>query len=309
MGHGQEPENRPLKHEIFKKKFKEVVPTIGTIINEGYEDFDTAFIVPDDCVIVVKARPGEISYAEKVFPLLNKVGDPANQELFKNPLSNTKEVVKQLGSVMIYGPGEKCPNYRYTFFSPEDLLRTKYTSHIGLLKTPLLTPLELKDWTAAMNPDTTLMSDYVTTVYSESVYPPAGLVLESLLKEHDASMKGTEGRPMITADIPWIDPTNIQNFLTITQKQLLQIGDDGIAKRPGVYYNFVCRVTQFDHQYYIKKKSGRQIVNSTIHSVVGQNKGTRKVLNRLISEAETKRKPLIRILYTGGNRTRKNRRH
>jgi len=309
LGHGHEPEIRPPEDEILPTKFVADVPTIGTLINDGFYDFDSAFIVPDNCMIVVKTRPGEITYSNTILPLLNKVGDASNQELFRNPVSNTKEVVTQLGSVMIYRPGEKCPNYRYTFFSPNDILRKKYNSHLGLLKTPLVTPLESKDWTEDINPDTTPISDYVHTVYGESVYPKSDLVLETLVKEHDESMKGTneEGRPMITSDIPWTDPHPIERFLTITQKELLQIGEDGVAKRPGVYYNFVCRETLFKHRYYIKNASDKQVFNPNIQSTIAQNKRTRKVINRLIGEAETKRKPLIRNLYSGGKRTRKHR--
>ena len=309
LGHGQEPEIRPPKDEILPTKFVASVPTIGTLINDGFEDFDSAFIVPDNCMIVVKARPGEITYGKAIFPRLNKVGDVANQDLFRNPLSNTKDVVKQLGSVMIYKPGDKCPNYSYTFYSPDDVLGKSYPSHAGLLKTPLVTPLERKEWAKDMDPDTTPIDEYIHTVYNESVYPSPDLVIDTLVKIHDDSMKGTseEGRPMTTSDIPWTDPHTIIKFLTITQKQLLQIGEDGVAKRPGVYYNFVCRVTPFEHKYFIKTDSDKQVFNPNIQSVIGQNKRTRKVMNRLIGEAETKRKPLIRNLYSGGKRTRKHR--
>jgi hypothetical protein len=309
MGHGQEPEIRPPEDEIMPTKFVAGVPTIGTLINDGFEDFDSAFIVPDNCMIVVKTRPGEITYSNTILSLLNKVGDASNQELFRNPLSNTKEVVTQLGSVMIYRPGEKCPNYHYILYSPDDIISKTYNSHIGLLKTPLVSPLVEKNWTEDINPDTTPISDYVRTVYGESVYPPPDLVLETLVKEHDESMKGTneEGRPMTTSNIPWTAPHTIVKFFIITQKQLLQIGEDGVAKRPGVYYNFVCRVTPFKHTYYIKNASNRQVFNPNIQSVIGQKKSTRKVINRLIGEAETKRKPLIRNLYSGGKRTRKHR--
>ena len=306
LGHGQEPEMRSLKDEILPKKIKAVVPTIGTITNNGFEDFDSAFIVPKNCMIVVKARPGEITYGKTIYRRLNKVGDAANQDLFRNPLSNTKDVVKQLGTVMIYKPGDKCPNYRYTFYSPNDVLGKSYPSHAGLLKTPLVTPLEPKDWAKDMDPDTTPIDEYIHTVYNESVYPTPDLVIDTLVKIHDESMKGTseEGRPMTTSDIPWTDPDTIIKFLTITQKQLLQIGSDGEANRPGVYYNFVCRVTPFEHEYFIKDTTGKQVFNPSIQSVIGQKKSTRKVIHRLIGEAETKRKSLIRNLYSGGNRTK-----
>ena len=148
MGHGQEPEIRPPKYEIIDDKFKASTPTIGTLINDGFEDNDSAFIVPDNCMIVVKGRPGEIAYADTILPLLNKVGSASNHELFTNPLSNIKEVVKQLGSVMIYKPGDKCPNYRYIMYSPNDIINSSYTDHYGLLKTPLAKPITVKEYDA-----------------------------------------------------------------------------------------------------------------------------------------------------------------
>jgi len=306
LGHGQEPEMRPLKDEIQSKKFKAMVPTIGTIANNGMDDFDSAFIVPKNCIIVVKARPGEITYGKAIFRRLNKVGAAENQDLFRNPLSNTKDVVKRLGSVMIYKPGDKCPNYRYTFYN--DVLDKFYPSHFGLLKTPLLTPLKQKEWNKDMEPDVPV-GEYVHTLYNESVYPTPDLVLNTLVKAHNDSMKGTseEGRPMLTSDIPWTDADRIINFLTITQKQLLQIGSDGEAKRPGVYYNFVCRGIPSKHEYYVNDTSdtsGKQVINPSIQSVIGQKKRTRKIIHRIIGEAETKRKYLIRNLYSGGKRTR-----
>jgi hypothetical protein len=124
-------------------------------------------------------------------------------------------------------------------------------------------------------------------------------------------MKGTneEGRPMTTSDIPWTDANNMVNFFSITQKELLQIGEDGVAKRQGVYYNFVCRENKdIKHNYFIHSNNLWQNINPRIKSALIRKKGTRNIIRRLIGEAETKRKPLIRNRYTGGKRTRKNKR-
>jgi hypothetical protein len=124
-------------------------------------------------------------------------------------------------------------------------------------------------------------------------------------------MKGTneDGRKMVTSDIPWTDMGGMIKFFSITQKELLQIGEDGVAKRPGVYYNFICRENkEIGHNYFIHSNNLRQNINPRIKSALTMKKGTRNIIGRLIGEAETKRKPLIRNLYTGGKNTQKNRR-
>ena len=311
MGHGKEPEFRQVRNEIAQRKVKARIPTIGTILNDDFADNDSAFIVPDNCMVVVKARPGEIIYLDTVVPLVNKVGNISNQELFRNPLSNTKELITELGSVIVYKPGDKCPNYLYSLYSPDDILGYSYISHLGLLKTPLETPVEHKEYDDDINQDHTPITKYINTLYKESVYPTTEQVLQILLKTHNNSIKGTkdEGRIMTTSDIPWTDVNNMVNFFSITQKQLLQIGEDGVAKRPGVYYNFVCRENKdIKHNYFIHSNNLRQNINPRINTALNKKKGTRNIIRRSIGEAETKRKPLIRNLYTGGKKTRKNKR-
>ena len=311
MGHGKEPEFRPVRNEIIQHKVKATIPTIGTIINDDFVDNDSVFIVPENCMVVVKSRPGEIAYLDTVVPLVNKVGDVSKQELFRSPLSNTKQLIKELGSVIVYKPGDKCPNYLYSLYSPGDIMQETYMSHLGLLKTPLQTPFESKKYNDVINQDDTPVSDFINTIYKESVYPTAEQTLQILLKSHNNSMRGTNenGRPMITSDIPWTDMGGMEKFFSITQKELLQIGEGGVAKRPGVYYNFVCRENkEIQHNYFIDSNNLRQNINPRIKSALTRKKGTRKIIGRLIGEAETKRKPLIRNLYIGGKRTRKNRR-
>jgi hypothetical protein len=301
MGHGKEPEFRQERYEIIHHKVKAAIPTIGTMINDDFVDNDSAFIVPENCMVVTKSRPGEVAYLNTVVPLVNKVSDGSKQELFRNPLSNTKQLLKELGSVIVYKPGDKCPNYLYSLYSPEDIMQDTYMSHLGLLKAPLEIPFENKKFDDDINQDNTLVSDYINTIYKESLYPTAEQTLQILLKSHNDAMKGTneDGRKMVTSDIPWTDMGGMIKFFSITQKELLQIGDDGVAKRPGVYYNFVCRENkEIGHNYFIHSENLRQHINPKIKSALTKKKGTRNIIGRLIGEAETKRKPLIRILMS-----------
>jgi len=320
MGHGEEPQVtleeernfKPCECKIKAKKNKDV--TIGSRSNNGFMDLDSFFIVPNNCIIIVKANPGELTYGHNIPPLLNKIGSVENQELYRNPLSNTKELVKQLGPVSIYKPGDKCPNFNYTlFFYREDIermFRSEYnesTTHLGLLKTPLKNPLGNK---VANN----IIRESIDKIYNESIFPKKETVIKLILD--NILERAPTFKDMINSDKSKYGEllNKLMKFLSVTQKQLLKIGDDGIAKRPGVYYNFVCRQLSDGDNYYIYKSDGpnlenmKNVVNPNITSILQQPKSTQNLFRRILNETLRKRKPLIRNLYTGGKRTRKNRR-
>jgi hypothetical protein len=73
---------------------------------------------------------------------------------------------------------------------------------------------------------------------------------------------------------------------TYTQKDLLDIDKSGNARRPGVYYNFICR------------SAGKTNINqnylNTIVSLKNAKMKQQYLLYKRIAEAETKRKQLLR---------------
>jgi uncharacterized protein YozE (UPF0346 family) len=316
MGHGEEPqvtleEERNFIPSNDKIKATRQYETIGTRSNNGFIDLDSFFIVPNNCIIVVRAKPGELTHLSVINPLLNKIGSVENQELYRNPLSNTKELVNQLGTVSIYKPGDKCPNFKYSlFFSRRNIQPKKHivSSHLGLLKTPLVSTISLREYNQNNNIITT-----INEIYNESVFPKKetvyNVILRNILKREPTITETTTYKNMMTTDNS--DSGEFINFLTyffsVTQKQLLKIGDDGIAKRPGVYYNFICRYV--DTPYYNRfAYNHMDKVNPNITSILRQPKSTQNLFRRSLNETLRKRKPLIRNLYTGGKRTRKNRR-
>lgn len=316
MGHGEEPEVTLEEERNFisshdKIKAIRQYETIGTRSNNGFIDLDSFFIVPNNCIIVVRAKPGELTHLSVINPLLNKIGSVENQELYRNPLSNTKELVNQLGPVSIYKPGDKCPNFKYSlFFSRNNIQPKKHTvsSHLGLLKTPLVSPISLREYNQNNNIITT-----INEIYNESVFPKKetvyNVILRNILKREPTIAETTTFKNMMTTDNS--DSGEFINFLryffSVTQKQLLKIGDDGIAKRPGVYYNFICR--HVDTPYYNRLAYNHMDkVNPNITSILQESKPTQNLFNRLLNETLRKRKPLIRNMYTGGKRTRKNKR-
>ena len=308
MGHGQEP-NVTLEEKQCNCKIKAKQPTIGTRSNNGFMDLDSSFIVPDNCIIIVRARPGELSYSNIINPLLNKIGAAENQELFKDPLSNTKEIINQLGPVSIYKPGDRCPNFEYTLFFSRDNLNPAHhliSSHVGLVKTPLTSPIDLIDYNAKNK-----IINTINQIYGESVFPKKetinNVVLRNILKREPTDTETTTVKDMLAADKAdcgkLID--YLQKFLSVTQKQLLKIGDDGIAGRPGVYYNFVCRYVN-DKYYNRENVDYDDKVNPAITSIRQEPKPTQQLFSRILNETLRQRKPYIRNAYS--IRTRRRRR-
>jgi len=306
MGHGTEPKVTLEDEQNFIPcpcKIKSKDPTIGSKINDGLVDVDLFFIVPNNCIIVVKATPGEKTHSTAIFPLLNKIGSAENQELFRNPLLNTKALIKELGPVSIFKPGDKCPNFEYKlFFNRDDIdtERNKTISHLGVIKTPIKTPIALVDYDA----DETII-DTIDNTYSESIFPSIKTVTNTILSnmlEDKPSGKETE----TVNDLLSLDNPNgygildyVKDMMATTQKQMLRIGADGIAQRPGVYYNFICRRINTD--YYSRLASGyKNKVNPAITSILQESNKTQEVFKRVLNETVRKRKPYVQSVYYNG---------
>lgn len=277
------------------------------------------FIVPDNCIIIAKARPGDSASFDDVVPFYNIVGSEENHELFKNPLENTHEIINNLGSVVIYKPGDLCPNFKYTFASYDilELFMNETTSHWGLIQTPLKNDIQEIDISLK---DT--IKEWIPKIYSESILPIGNVVADKIIE----SFEFKEDANMDTAltEILFMKETKNEGaffkFLksvTYTQKDLLDIDEHGIARRPGVYYNFVCRNL---HQL-LKFKQNQNYMNyvESIKNLPALSNVPQSIQKRLLArriiEAETKRKHLIpgtkynkiNTRPSGGNRTRKSR--
>ena len=267
-------------------------------------DLDSFFIVPDNCLIVVKARPGELSYSQTMMPQLNKVGAAENQDLYRNPLANKQAIIKELGSVAIYEPGDICPNFEYhLLFGKNDIYPPKRVipTHFGVMRTPLTEEIELREYD---------ISDDLTTaideMYAESIIPKAAYVNTVVKRDIPDSETGEEP-PTFEDLILYNESTSglymkhLRNGFTITQKELLKLDADGVARRPGVYYNFVCR--NIATTYYNRKAYNfTDKVNPTITSIIREAPATRRIFNRVLNESIRKRKVLF---YNGSAGTRR----
>jgi len=271
-------------------------------------DLDSFFIVPDNCLIVVKGRPGEDAYGLAISPLLNKIGHVDNQTLYRDPLSNTKELVEQLGPVSIYRPGDRCPNFEYSLlFSNKDIGPTSQgmISQLGLLKTPLQKAIGIIRYKPKYN-----IIETVNHLYGESLLPKSStanrLILKDILRRNPSEKEPTTFQDLIDYNEAGsgLYMYYLNNRFTITQKELLKIDENGVARRPGVYYNFVCRHAETTY-YERKLNNGRNTVNPAITSIRSQPSNVRKLFNRHLNETLRKRKPFVRNSYAGAGTRRR----
>jgi|694.fasta_scaffold69642_5 hypothetical protein len=296
-----------LRHRKVNDPPVEFTPSDAYIImGHGTEPMKT-FKVPPNCVIIVKYHPGELAWSDEMFPLFNKVGSPERNDIYKDPLNNIQEIINEVGSVIIYKPGDKCPNYSYALgWNEDNFIRDETGNHLGLIKAPLRSPLEV-----ISNPGETTLQDIMTQVYDESILPTAEQVISEIHKilqmTPTATVNDAFERIMIVANLlrscgkPIQGPESCSPFrkflekFTYTQKDLLDIDNSGNARRPGVYYNFVCRQKG--------KANLNQNYLNTIVSLKNANVMRQGLLKRKIIEAETKRKQLLRgTKYNRGGR-------
>ena len=284
----------------------EFTPSNAYIIMGHGTDSDRMIKVPDNCMVVVKYRPGELGVEPTTFPLWNTVGAPENVEIYCDPLQHTPEVINQLGDVLIYKPGDMCPNFRYTLVWTEtNFTNPIIANHWGLQKIPLQSPVNYIPKTGEFK-----IKTLFPEIYSGSITPKGSIVADVLIKlfkiGDDPSVNDCfalsvdvgrneqqieEGLPPKYPESPFLQ---FQVSFTYTQEQLFRLNPEGVARRPGVYYNFVCRA--------VPKITILRMPNSGTHyNIVNKysslreiSKNARSLLEKRIGEAETKRKQLLR---------------
>ena len=296
------------------------------------------FIVPPGCIIVVKAKTG---YATAMYDR-DKGFLKLSPEVLNDPITNYPLLHKTFGSLAIYKPGDRCPNYSYTLVSYTKNSNKKvsglYSFGSGLIDTDRM--ISDKNYLQTRNQWKNL-SDYETLskqmnsnnkayfekMYQYSAYPTSSEVSNVI------DQLGERG--ITTAD-------DIVNTL-INEYRITQQGLCSMFK--GVYYNFACRVTSNSSKLGISNVS---YLSNTLPNVLrnmtplNKQNMTRKkailaayngemplsrykyphrraqnlhnqsinMIKQHIGEAEKYRKPYIRSLYNakiGGTRKRKNR--
>lgn len=269
------------------------------ILGHGSEPKVDTFIVPNDCIIVVKAFPGELTYNNALYKFTNKLFNKSRTSIYENPLFYIQELINEFGSLMIYKPGDICPNFKY-FFAPkpkelklkdekipeEDVELRYVNSYYGLV--PLRDNDSIKLHTIKVQPDIPVR-DFVEKLYKYSITPSVEDFRELLGNKYDTYTlkQGINAKTFF--------PTNTAT----TQKDLLEIDPiTGNAGRPGVYYNFICRYMGpwtnmvYNRNYDYNQSVNKAIIKPNITSYISSSKPIKHILRKRISEAE-KRKHFI----------------
>jgi hypothetical protein len=284
------------------------------ILAHGHEG-TTMFTVPKNCIIIVKSVPGSVptyTYANQLWDILFTA---KNAPIYENPLCYISRIIDDFGSVMVYKPGDICPDFHYIFHPneselglvdgrvPEDDISTKSlpTNKYGLVDIRSLPDFKFKRGPVSI---TNPVKEFLTNFYKESIVPSKKHFVEWLGSGPGAVEEEVEGTLKelindVRSSFP--DKSDVFPFFPdqskATQRKLLEIDPaTGEARRPGVYYNFVCRPYDGSRQNMIVWNPNLQkyTMKPNITSILKSNLplASQTILKRRILEAE-KRKQFL----------------
>jgi hypothetical protein len=194
---------------------------VYTLGGHGTNGNDT-FIVPKGCTVVVQVGKGDYAYSYD-----DNVNDLCvlDNKIIENPSKYSDVLIHKYGSIAIYQAGDECPNFQYFLLG----CTRNETDIYDLCSNPSSGVVDIKQaklagecMTDIIAIDTSNIAEYIQELYKHSVWP----------KRDDINK--------ILSVISHLEPNDIlsklENLLQISQKELC-------SRFPGVYYNFVCRVS------------------------------------------------------------------
>jgi hypothetical protein len=268
-------------------------PTKAYIINgHGNEGNDT-FIVPKNCIIVVKGHSSE-NRLEIIIKQNFQRLCALDQTILKDPIKYQNKIVKAVGSVLIFTEGMECPNFEYGLLSKwnpkmQDPIQNDNFIHIGkssglidvdtkmMCKHDDMENIKLYDKASII--DNNLKNELIE-MYNGSVFPT---------KEQISNLINGLG-PIATLR-SFLESPKFELFEYSTQTELLQVRGE-TAGRPGVYYNFVCRGSEKSDMLYNHNGREHNLLDADLleaHSITPDLKSVR---NQNISEALMRAKAL-----------------
>jgi hypothetical protein len=297
-----------------------------TLFGHGSEPIQKDFIVPEGCYIIAKALPDQQVTHFYLKKLMRHFAKP--NTIFTDPVHSKKDLIEKFGSFSLYSPGERCPNFVYSL-GPDymfinlaiafiEVVYTKSNKNrsevdlwidttLGVQDIPFdLTKESIKTKFKNIHPYKLKIKQLNDYFYINSKYPTRdqvhnifesawGAEQYSQLEYYDF-LKGSNKEENVLK----LKECNKQ--LEITQEQLCE-------KFPGVYYNFICRslrIKKTSLPYWIQSGIDWTInPNIVSYSTIPQN--TRRVVKKVIGEAELKRKYTVKNKYQGGQRNAKTR--
>ena len=221
--------NYRLNNEAHKKRF---YPSNAYFIGGHGDEFSffkfREFIVPPNCIIVAKVYSGALSME---YPELDGQFIELGSEVLKNPLKHINKLIEHFGSIRIYQPGDKCPNFEYTMLS---CFGKKYCIPFsGLIDLDLLIKKTRKQSNNGILPFKEGMNkkeivEYFSNLFHYSIFPTY----------HKSKIWISEILDIMEEDDIELNYKNIIQIIGIkcmfTQLELCK-------KKTGVFYNFSCR--------------------------------------------------------------------
>ena len=258
------------------------------IAGHGFEG-KGSFIVPEGCMIVVKQQHGELGYTNLDNPdnlelnLLKRLP----LEVLQQPDLYTEEIIKSVGPVSIFKPGDRCPYFVYRLFACYEVRSICHTAS-GVI--------DLEKFQNSKDDKIVLKSKILSSddilnerikPFRHSIYPVYNQV-NDLLFDDDKYPKFEETYNKLVFDVEFHVNNytdKIKNKFKISQKKLCEL-------HKGVYYNFVCRELSDDVRPNLivhNLKLGKNV--PVISSIIGLSQNKQTFFKRRLGESLKHRKP------------------
>jgi len=117
----EKPRSIKRRHSANKRSVKRsaqksfIARNAYTILGHGSEGSST-FILPNNCMVITLAHPGELTYVDKSSKYYRKLAT-MDMNILLNPLQHKHELTKNFGPLKFYPPGSKCPDFFYQLSS------------------------------------------------------------------------------------------------------------------------------------------------------------------------------------------------
>jgi len=270
----------------------------------GADSIET-FTVPPKCLVFVKAQVGEDMYPKAY---TRKLCDPYFQRMVSKPLLNgIPSIINEFGSLMLYEPGDQCPNFRYNLENCYSFPNEKGNNKFQCLgfDSGVLDITKIKCYASTFYYRENLpveasdddIKQYVERLYINSVYPTIETVrseITNLFSNESANrhfFDGLEGDKSSSNKIKYL--LSKLKCTKTNQRELCE-------KVPGIFYNFICRHIPF---------LGSKVYNNPEVPLEGakmyprgreevSDPEARKILNQRIGESVARAK-LLNQYYTG----------
>jgi len=198
---------------------------------------DETFMVPQDCIVVVKVGEGELFYQiDKYFPIIYNM----DLSILTDPIRNRPELVKALGSVAIYYPGTECPNFTYIVVDDDTLQTPTILSEFGSGVTDISLYKEDQHKSTLRHSAT---HDTLSTFKEMKARRNSEEIKQFILNAYQYSIYPTPQQVEIAIDKLIENNITDINDIIIAMKRLniFRTTQEDLCQMKGVFYNFVCR--------------------------------------------------------------------